>query len=148
MYSPNQVFLRDKVFNINSEGRLGLNMPNKNRTIQIFQMAIQLTKFSSLVTFFLVWRFLTMRHRQASNKGAIFNYPLQTAGTTYQPKIYLHKYSRGNIKSLKINFIRLNYREFNQTLFNQHQIRNLLISTFKIWMTEKLFNDFKIILEC
>jgi hypothetical protein len=67
---------------------------------------------------------------------------------TYQPKIYLHQYLMGIIKSLKINFIRLNYREFYQTPFNQHQIQNLLILTFKIWVTEKLSNSFKIILEC
>jgi hypothetical protein len=70
------------------------------------------------------------------------------AGTTYQPKIYLHKYLMRNIKSLKINFIQLNYKEFYQTPVNQHQIKNLLISTFKIWVTEKLYNDLKIILEC
>jgi hypothetical protein len=64
-------------------------------------------------------------------------------GTTYQPKFYLYKYSTGIIKFLKINFIQLNFREFYQTPINQQQIKNLLISTFKVWVTEKVFNSFK-----
>jgi hypothetical protein len=75
-----------------------------------------------------------MKRRRASIKGAMFNYLFLTTCTTYKPKFYLHKYSMGNIKSLKINFIRLNYKEFNQTPINQQQIKNLLISTFKIWV--------------
>jgi hypothetical protein len=88
-----------------------------------------------------------MRHQRGSNKGAIYNYRLRTAGIKYQPKIYLHKYSTEIIKSQKINFINLSYKVLDQYQHQQHQIKNLLISTFKIWVTEKLHNDFKIILE-
>jgi hypothetical protein len=72
-------------------------------------MSIEITKFSSLITFLLVWRFLLMRHWRASIKGVMFN-----------------------IKSLKISLIQLNYRGFYQTPISQQQIKNLLIPTFKI----------------
>jgi hypothetical protein len=93
-------------------------MPNKNIINEILRAVLEISEISLLDTFSSVWRFLIKKHRQASMKKAMFNYQLQMAGTTYQPKIYLHKYSTGNIKSLKINFIRLNYRDFYQTPIN------------------------------
>jgi hypothetical protein len=61
-------------------------MPNKNIFIQIFQMAIGITKFSFVVTFYLDWGFKLMRHRRASTSGVEINQPLQRAGTKYQSK--------------------------------------------------------------
>jgi hypothetical protein len=64
-------------------------------------------------------------------EGAMYIFRLQIAGTTYQLKIYLQKYSTGNIKSLKINLIKLIYTEFHQTVLNQHQIRNFVNFDFQ-----------------
>jgi hypothetical protein len=86
-----------------------------------------------------------MKYQRASNKGAMYNYRLQFADIKYKPKIFLHKYSTGIIKSRKINFINLNYRVLDQYQHQQLQIKNFLILTFKIWRN---YNDFKIILEC
>jgi hypothetical protein len=61
-------------------------MPNKNIIIQIFQMAIGITKFSLLITFYLDWGFILVRHLQTSTSGAIFNQWLQAADIKYQSK--------------------------------------------------------------
>jgi hypothetical protein len=58
-------------------------MPNKNIIIQILQMAIGITKFSLLVTFYLDWGFILVRHRRASTSGTLINQWLQTAGIKY-----------------------------------------------------------------
>jgi hypothetical protein len=62
-------------------------MPNKNRIIQILQTAIEL-KFSFLVTFYLDWGFILVRHRRASTPGALINQQLQTTSIKYWSKIF------------------------------------------------------------
>jgi hypothetical protein len=50
-------------------------MPNKNIIIQIFQTAIGITKFSLLVTFYLDWGFILVRHQLSSIPGTLINQP-------------------------------------------------------------------------
>jgi hypothetical protein len=59
---------------------------NKNIIIQIFQTAIGITKFSLLVTFYLDWEIILMRHPRASIPGALINQRLQKASNKYWSK--------------------------------------------------------------
>jgi hypothetical protein len=52
-------------------------MPKKNKFIQFLQMAIGLTRFFILVTFYLDWGIKLVKHQQASRFGALFNQQLQ-----------------------------------------------------------------------
>jgi hypothetical protein len=121
-------------------------MLNKNIIIEIFQTAIGITKFSLLVTFYLDWGFILVRHRRASTSGAIINQQLQTAGIKYQSKNFPLTNSTKVINTSQNSYSSLSLKANNQ--FNS-EIQYIIIKSIiqlNLWVTEKLFNDLKIVL--
>jgi hypothetical protein len=77
--------------------------PNKNRIIQIFQAIIGITKFSLLITFYLDWGFILVRHRQASIPEALINQWLQTDFLTNSTEVINASWNNYNSLSIKAN---------------------------------------------
>jgi hypothetical protein len=121
-------------------------MLNKNIIIQIFQMAIGITKFSLLVTFYLDWGFKLMRHWRASTSGAKINQRLQTAVIKYQSKNFPLTNSTEVINTSRNNHNSLSLKANNQFGSKIQYIIKKSIVQLKLWVTEKLFNDSKTVL--
>jgi hypothetical protein len=103
-------------------------MPNKNRIIQILQMAIGITKFSLLITFYLDWGIILVRHRRASMNTWSFN---QLMASDCQQQILVKKFSLTSstevINTSWNNYISLNIKANNQFQFEIQYIYNSLI---------------------
>jgi hypothetical protein len=77
-------------------------MPNKNIIIQIFKMAIGITKFSLLVTFYLGWGFILISHQRAStSETLIINNFKQPTSNTNQKIFPLPTQRRSSISHRK-----------------------------------------------
>jgi hypothetical protein len=121
-------------------------MPNKNIMIQILQTAIGLTSFSVLVTFRIDWGFKLVRHRRALTFGAIINQWLQTAGIKYWYKNFPLTNSTEVINTSRNSYNSLSLKANNQFRSKiQYTIKKSIVQ-LKLWVTEKLFNDLKILL--
>jgi hypothetical protein len=121
-------------------------MPIKNIIVQIFQMAIGLTKFSVLVTFGLDWGYKLVRHWSASIPGALINQRLQTACIKYQSENFPLTNSAEVINTSRNNHNNLSLKANNQFESKIQYIIKLSLVQLKLWVTEKLFNDSKIVL--
>jgi hypothetical protein len=121
-------------------------MPNKNIIIQISQMAIGITMFSVLVTFYLDWGFKLVRHQRASTSGALINQWLQMVGIRYQSKNFPLTNSTEVINTSRNNLNNLSVKANNQFESKIQYIIKLSIVQLKLWVTEKLFNDSKTVL--
>jgi hypothetical protein len=121
-------------------------MPNNNIIIQILQTAIGITKFSLLVTFYLDWGFILVRHQGASIPGALINQQLQTAGIKYQSKNSPFTNSTEVINTSRNNHNGISIKSNNQFQLEIQYIIKLSIIQLKLWVTEKSFNDSKIVL--
>jgi hypothetical protein len=116
-------------------------MPNKNIIIQIFQMAIGITKFSLLVTFYLDWGFILVRHRRASTSGALINQLLQMVSIKYWSKKFPLTNSTEVINTSWNSYNSLSTEANNQFELEIQYIIILSIVQLKFLVMEKLFND-------
>jgi hypothetical protein len=87
-----------------------------------------------------------VRHQRASTYGAFFNKGLQTAGIKYQSKNIPLTNSTEVINTSQNNHNRLSLKGNNQFGSKIQYIIKLSIGQLKLWVTEKLFNDSKIVL--
>jgi hypothetical protein len=100
-------------------------------------MAIGQNKFFILVTFYLDWGIILVRHQQGSMFGALFNQRLQTANIKYQSKNF------PLINSTEvINTSWIDYNSLSIQANNDFQIKNL--SYYSYFM--KFMEDIKIVL--
>jgi hypothetical protein len=109
-------------------------------------MAIGITKFSLLVTFYLDWGFILVRHRRASTSGAKINQQLQMARIKYQSKNFPLTNSTEVINTSRNNHNSLSIKPNNQFESEIQYIIKITISQLKMWVMEKSFNDSKSIL--
>jgi hypothetical protein len=109
-------------------------MPNKNRIIQILQTVIGITKFSLLITFYLDWGIILVRHRQTSTSGAIITQYLQTAGIKYWSKNSPLTNSTEVINTSQNTYNSLSIKANNQFEFEIQYIIKLSIIQLKLWV--------------
>jgi hypothetical protein len=85
-------------------------------------MDIGITNFSLLVTFYLDWEFILVRHRRASASGVIINQQLQTAGIKYWSKKFPLTNSTEVINTSRNNYIDTKLGRFPLNLYQQNQM--------------------------
>jgi hypothetical protein len=89
-------------------------MPKKNKFIQFLYEVIGI---SLLITFYLDWGFILVRHQRASIPEALINQWLQIASIKYQSKIFPLTNSTEVINTSWINYNSLTIQANNQFRF-------------------------------